>query len=48
MSQVSKYLATIGAKGGKATGKVKARGDADYYRKLAKKSAKARKARRTR
>jgi hypothetical protein len=38
------YLASIGSRGGKAKGKVKARGDSDYYRKLAAKAAKARKA----
>jgi hypothetical protein len=37
------HLRKAGAIGGKAKGKAKARGDADYYRKLAKKSAKARK-----
>lgn len=40
---ISEYLASIGSKGGKAKGKVKSRGGSDYYRKLAQKSAEARK-----
>jgi hypothetical protein len=43
VTTVKDYLAAIGSKGGKAKGKRKARGDSDYYRKLAAKSAKARK-----
>lgn len=31
---VREYLASIGEKGGKAGGKRKRRGDADYYRQL--------------
>lgn len=34
---ISKYLAKIGKKGGTVKGKTKARGDSDYYRKLAAK-----------
>lgn len=41
-SEVSKYLAEIGKKGGKAKGKAKVRGDADYYREISKKAAAAR------
>jgi len=37
------YLASIGSKGGKATGKSKVRGDADYYKRISKKAAEARK-----
>jgi hypothetical protein len=37
------YLASIGSKGGKARGKVKARGDRAYYQKLAQKAAESRK-----
>ena len=44
MKPISEYLAEIGAKGGKATGKTKRRGGSDYYRELALKSAKARRA----
>jgi hypothetical protein len=43
---IRKYLAELGAKGGaiggKATGKVKVRGDSDFYKKLAAKATKAR------
>jgi general stress protein YciG len=35
--EVLEYLKEIGAKGGKATGKSKVRGDSDYYRKLREK-----------
>jgi hypothetical protein len=34
---IKDYLAAIGSKGGKAKGKRKARGDSEYYRKLAAK-----------
>jgi hypothetical protein len=44
--KVKKYLASIGSKGGKATGKAKVRGDADYYKRISKKAAAARKAKR--
>jgi hypothetical protein len=44
--KVKKYLASIGSKGGKATGKSKVRGDADYYKRISKKAAAARKAKR--
>lgn len=36
------YLAAIGSKGGKATGKSKVRGDRSYYVAISKKAAKAR------
>jgi hypothetical protein len=42
-SKISEYLASIGKKGGEAKGPSKARGDADYYKKLAAKAAAARK-----
>ena len=45
MSQVSKYLAEIGSKGGKAKGKSKLRGDTEYYRSISSLAAKARKKR---
>ena len=32
-----RYLAAIGAKGGKTTGATKKRGDADYYRRIREK-----------
>jgi len=35
--EVLEYLKKMGAKGGKATGKSKVRGDSDYYRKLREK-----------
>lgn len=41
-SPISAYLAAIGKKGGQAKGKTKKRGNAEYYRELARKSAKAR------
>lgn len=45
---VKEYLAKIGRKGGtiggKAKGKRKSRGDSDYYKKLAAKATRARKA----
>lgn len=40
--KVREYLAAIGSKGGKATGKSKVRGDADYYKRISAKAAKAR------
>lgn len=41
---ISEYLAGLGAKGGSAgKGKAKRRGDSEYYRKLARKAAKAKK-----
>lgn len=43
MTDHKKYLAKIGAKGGKATGQTKARGDAEYYAELARKAAASRK-----
>ncbi len=39
---VRDYLSRIGAKGGAATGKSKSRGDAEYYRRISAKAAKAR------
>jgi len=47
MEEVKRYLASIGAKGGKAgSGKSKVRGGSDYYKRISKLAAKARKARR--
>lgn len=43
-AEIAAYLATIGRKGGQAKGSAKVRGDAAYYRALAAKSAKARRA----
>jgi hypothetical protein len=40
------YLAFIGSKGGKAKGEAKVRGDTDYYKRISKKAAAARKAKR--
>lgn len=40
---ISEYLASIGSKGGKATGASKVRGDAAYYKRISKKAAQARK-----
>lgn len=34
-SAVTKYLSTLGKKGGSTKGKSKVRGDSEYYRKLA-------------
>lgn len=42
--EIKAYLAKIGAKGGKATGKSKVRGGAGYYRRIALKSGKTRRA----
>jgi hypothetical protein len=44
--KIKDYLASIGSKGGKATGKAKVRGDTDYYKAISKKAAAARKAKR--
>jgi hypothetical protein len=46
LAGISDYLARIGSKGGKATGKSKMRGDTDYYKRISAKAAKARKAKR--
>ena len=44
--EIKRYLASIGAKGGKAgSGKSKVRGGKDYYKRISKLAAKARKAR---
>ncbi len=42
--EARKYLASIGAKGGKATGASKRRGDSAHYKRISKLAAKARKA----
>lgn len=42
--EIRAYLAGIGRKGGEKTGKAKVRGDAAYYKKIARKAVKARKA----
>lgn len=42
--KLSDYLAAIGSKGGKTTGPSKVRGDSDYYKRISKKAADARKA----
>jgi hypothetical protein len=47
MNEVTKYLAAIGRRGGKATGATKRRGNAAYYKALSAKAAKARKASKT-
>ena len=44
--EVRQYLASIGSKGGKATGESKKRGDTEYYRRISKKAAAARKKKR--
>jgi excisionase family DNA binding protein len=41
--KVKEYLREIGAKGGKASGKAKVRGDSDYYRQLQRISARKKK-----
>jgi hypothetical protein len=38
--ELQEYFAKIGAKGGKATGKSKVRGDSAYYRRISKKRGK--------
>lgn len=43
MNDIKKYLAEIGAKGGKAKGKSKVRGTAAYYKKLSAAGVRARK-----
>jgi hypothetical protein len=43
MNELTKYLAAIGSKGGKTTGKVKRRGNSAYYKALSAKAARARK-----
>jgi hypothetical protein len=43
VDKVKEYLASIGSKGGKATGKAKVRGDTDYYKRISAKAAQARK-----
>ena len=43
-TEIKRYLAAIGAKGGKTTGASKVRGDAAYYKRISRKAAKARKA----
>lgn len=44
---LSAYLAAIGKKGGETKGKSKVRGDAEYYKAISAKAAKARKKKRT-
>ena len=44
--EIRDYLAEIGAKGGKTTGKSKVRGDSAYYRRLRKKRDEKKKGRR--
>jgi general stress protein YciG len=41
--EVREFLAKIGAKGGKATGESKSRGDSEYYRRLRKKGVRKQK-----
>lgn len=41
--EIREYLAKIGAKGGKTTGKSKVRGDSDYYRRIRAKRGKKKK-----
>ena len=44
MSQKDPAAVSLGTRGGKAgTGKAKVRGDSDYYKRISKKAAKARK-----
>jgi len=42
--EIKAYLASIGSKGGKATGASKRRGDSAHYKRISKLAAKARKA----
>ncbi len=42
--EARKYLASIGSKGGKATGASKRRGNSAHYKRISKLAAKARKA----
>jgi len=45
--EIKRYLASIGSKGGKAgSGKSKLRGGKEYYKRISRLAAKARKARR--
>jgi hypothetical protein len=44
--EIAKFFAETGMEGGRATGKAKVRGDAEYYRSISQKAAKARKAKR--
>jgi general stress protein YciG len=44
--ELREHLARLGKKGGEASGKSKVRGDADYFSRIGKKAAKARKAKR--
>jgi hypothetical protein len=45
--KVKDYLSQIGSKGGRSgTGGAKVRGDTDYYKRISKKAAAARKAKR--
>lgn len=46
MSKITDYLAAIGRRGGQTKGKTKVRGDADYYSRIGKQAAKARRAKR--
>lgn len=44
-TEIKKYLASIGSKGGKAgTGKSKIRGGKEYYKRISRLAAKARRA----
>ena len=45
---LKEHLRKAGAIGGLATGKAKVRGDANYYKRISAKAAKARKAKRAR
>ena len=47
MNKLTDYLRQIGSKGGQATGESKVRGDAEYYRRISLKAAKARAAKRS-
>lgn len=44
---VSEYLAAIGSKGGRAGGGRKVRGDKEYYQRISRLAAEARKRKRT-
>jgi len=46
-TDISKYMAEIGSKGGKATGHSKLRGTAEYYKSISKIAAAVRKAKLT-
>jgi len=43
---ISEYFAHLGMKGGRATGPAKVRGDADYYSRIGRKAAEAKRAKR--